>query len=74
MKEVLSFFPGLLAVRFFLWPEHDGNAVPKIPEHVMIAHAKEWEVVCPELDSVTFLDRSTFYKGKRTNEWAQPVW
>ena len=55
MKEVLSLFSNLRGVEFGLWP---GNADPKIPEDIKVAHAKIWGAACPRLIGVRFLDGS----------------
>jgi len=68
VKEFISFFPNLEVLVFFGRPDRDENLVPYITEDVRMAHVKEWEVVCPKLDSVTFMDDSHFYKGI-DNEW-----
>ena len=66
MKKIVSLFPDLRYLSFDLWyPRRRRNG--KIPEDIKMAHVKDWELACPELNSVTFIDDSTLQRG--SVEW-----
>ena len=55
MKKIISLFPDLLDLSFDLWASrHNGDG--KIPEDIKRAHVKDWELACPGLISVSFID------------------
>ena len=65
MKEIISLFPHLVELHFELWPPWYKDGM--IPEDIKMAHVKDWELACPELISVSFIDGSTLQKG--SGEW-----
>ena len=67
MKKIISLFPNLRSLTTYLWPGCKLNG--KILEDIKRAHVKDWEPACPELESASFPDFSTFEKSK--NEWKQ---
>ena len=71
MKKIVSLFPGLQYLIFDLWyPKRRRNG--KIPDDIKMAHVKDWELRCPELISVSFIDGLTLRKG--SGEWISPSW
>ena len=69
IKEIIPLFPSLSKLDIEVWPPLDiGNG--NISGAVKRAHealVKDWELVCPELVSVSFIDGSTLEKDD--NEW-----
>jgi hypothetical protein len=53
-------------LEFALWAEHNGDG--DFPEDIKIAHhnkmalVKDWELTCPELEFVLFIDGSMLEK------------
>jgi hypothetical protein len=56
-------------LEFALWAEHNGDG--DFPEDIKMAHkmalVKDWELTCPELEFVSFIDGSML--EKRGNTW-----
>ena len=64
VKKIVPLFPNLRYLKFNHWypkPRRNG----KIPENIEMTrwHMKDWELACPELISVSFMDGSTLQKG-----------
>ena len=69
MKKIISLFPYLLDLDFGLWPSRRHNVkVGKIPEDFRMAQLKDWELACPKLSRVSFLDGLILQKT-RSSEW-----
>ena len=68
MKEILSSFPNLYDLDFEFWsPGYWKKVDGKIPEEIKRAYVKDWELVCPKLISVSFVDGSILKKAQ--GEW-----
>ena len=64
IKKIISFFPNLSKLDFEVWPPldiGDGNISGDI-KRAHEALAKDWELACPGLFSVSFIDGSTLEK------------
>ena len=61
MRKFASLFPNLRYLMFDLW--NFWRRRNEIPEDIKIAQVKDWELACPELTSVTFIDGSTLHNG-----------
>jgi hypothetical protein len=51
-------------LKFVRWPFSVGcdNGDKNIPENIKMAHVKDWELACPGLRSVSFIDGSMLQK------------
>jgi len=74
LKQLLPFFSSLKGLIFDLWPVDDGKTEPKIPENVKLACVKEWEVLCPDLNVVKFMDGVTLQKRHNETDWVLVLW
>ena len=53
---------------FFVWARYSEDG--KISEDIKMAYVKDWELACPKLRSVSFMDCSRL--SKRSGEWTDP--
>ena len=72
VKNFISLFPDLLDLDFDLWPPWYRVDVGKVPEDFRMAQLKDWEVTCPKLVSVSFLD-GLIYQKMGSSEWLDIV-
>jgi hypothetical protein len=54
-------------LNFVRWPSWDNEDI-NIPENIKMAYVKDWELACPGLSLVLFIDGSTLRRGFK-NEW-----
>lgn len=74
MKKIVSRFPDLYELNFNLWPGRNRNG-EIILEDIKMARVKDWELACPKLILVSFIDGSMLQKrGNWGNEWLLRSW
>jgi hypothetical protein len=60
-------------LKFVRWPSRasvgSDNGDKSIPENIKIAHAEDWELACPGLSTVLFIDGSTLQRRFGKYEW-----
>jgi hypothetical protein len=69
IKKNIALFPYLEGLDFELWPSwRKGNGkILEIPEHIKMALVNDWEPICPNLTSVSFIDGSRILSA--LGEW-----
>ena len=68
MKKIISLFPHLELLEFSLGPGY-WYEDKELRKDIKIAHVKDWELVCPGLSSVIFMDGSTL--EKKSGDWIE---
>lgn len=68
MKKIVSLLPDLDKLNFGLWPPWH-NVDGKIPKDIKMNQLRDWELACPKLLSVSFLDGS---KLQKRGAWVEP--
>ena len=70
VKKIISLFPNLLELEFDLWPPWRNVDVGMVSEDFRMAQLKDWELACPKLSTVSFLDL-TLRKTGSSESWLE---